>query len=55
MYDFDGLAGPKIRTGPMEHKVRPIQISSPKDIHGRPIRLVEGFLDSEASETEVLN
>ena len=49
------LAGPKIRTGPMELKVRPIQISSPKDIHGRPIRLVEGFLDTEAQETEVLN
>lgn len=49
------LGGPKIRTGPMEPKVRPIQISAPKDIHGRPLRLVEGFLDSEASETEVLN
>jgi pyruvate kinase len=49
------LGGPKIRTGPMELKVRPLQISSPKDIHGRPMRLVEGFLDSEARETEVLN
>ena len=49
------LGGPKIRTGPMELKVRPLQISSPKDIHGRPIRLVEGFLDGEARETEVLN
>jgi pyruvate kinase len=49
------LGGPKIRTGPMELKVRPLQISSPKDIHGRPMRLVEGFLDSEASETEVFN
>jgi pyruvate kinase len=49
------LGGPKIRTGPMELKVRPLQISSPKDIHGRPIRLVEGFLDSETRETEVLN
>jgi pyruvate kinase len=49
------LAGPKIRTGSMERKVRPLQISSPKDIHGRPIRLVEGFLDSEAQETEVMN
>jgi pyruvate kinase len=49
------LAGPKIRTGPMELKVRPLQISSTKDIHGRPIRLVEGFLDSEAQETEVIN
>ena len=49
------LGGPKIRTGPMELKVRPLQISSPKDIHGRPVRFVEGFLDSEANETEVLN
>ena len=49
------LGGPKIRTGPMVLKVRPLQISSPKDIHGRPMRLVEGFLDSEARETEVLN
>jgi pyruvate kinase len=49
------LAGPKIRTGPMEVKVRPLQISSPKDLHGRPVRFIEGFLDSEASETEVLN
>lgn len=49
------LAGPKIRTGPMELRVRPLQISSPKDIHGLPIRLVEGFLDSEAQETEVIN
>jgi pyruvate kinase len=46
------LAGPKIRTGPMELKVRPLQISSPKDLHGRPVRFVEGFLDSEASVTE---
>ena len=49
------LGGPKIRTGPMEVKVWPLQIFSPKDIHGRPMRLVEGFLDGEARETEVLN
>jgi pyruvate kinase len=49
------LGGPKIRTGPMELKIRPLQISSPKDIHGRPMRLVEGFLDGDARETEVLN
>lgn len=49
------LGGPKIRTGPMELEIRPLQITSPKDIHDRPIRLVEGFLDSEARETEVLN
>ncbi len=49
------LAGPKIRTGSMELKGRPLQISSPKDLHGRPLRLVEGFLDSEAGKTELLN
>jgi pyruvate kinase len=48
------LAGPKIRTGPMELKVRPLKISVPKDMHGRPVRFVEGFLDSEASHTELL-
>jgi len=42
------LAGPKIRTGPMELKVRSLKISVPKDVHGRPVRFVEGFLDSEA-------
>jgi pyruvate kinase len=46
------LGGPKIRTGPMQLKVRPLQISSPKDVHGRPLRLAEGFLDSEADETK---
>jgi pyruvate kinase len=48
------LAGPKIRTGPMKHKVRSIQISAPKDIYGRPVRFSEGYLDTEASQTEVL-
>jgi len=49
------LGGPKIRTGPMELKVRPLEISVPKDIHGRPVRFVEGFLDNEASQTELVN
>jgi pyruvate kinase len=48
------LAGPKIRTGPMKHKVRSIQISAPKDIYGRPVSFSEGYLDTEASQTEVL-
>jgi pyruvate kinase len=49
------LAGPKIRTGPMELKVRPLKISVPKDAHSRPLRLAEGFLDSEANHTELVN
>jgi pyruvate kinase len=46
------LAGPKIRTGPMESEVRPLKISVPKDSQGKPLRFVEGFLDSEVGETE---
>lgn len=46
------LAGPKIRTGPMETEVRPLKISVPKDSQGKPLRLVEGFLDSEVNQTE---
>jgi pyruvate kinase len=49
------LGGPKIRTGPMELKVRPLKISVPIDIHGSPSRLVDGFLDSEANQTELVN
>jgi len=49
------LSGPKIRTGHTDLKDRPLKISVPKDVHSRPLRLVEGFLDSEASHTELLN
>ncbi len=49
------LGGPKIRTGPMELKVSPLKISVLKDLHGRPVRFVEGFLDSEASQTELIS
>jgi pyruvate kinase len=49
------LGGPKIRTGHMELKLRPIKISVPKDMRGRPVRFVEGLLDSEASQTEVMS
>lgn len=49
------LAGPKIRTGPMELKVRSLKISVPKDVHGRPVRFVEGFLDSEAKQCELIS
>ena len=49
------LGGPKICTGPMELKVSPLKISVLKDLHGRPVRFVEGFLDSEASQTQLIN
>jgi len=48
------LGGPKIRTGHMEFKVRPLKIIVPKDKYGRPVRFVEGFLDTEASYTELV-
>ena len=47
------LGGPKIRTGPMELKVRPLKISVPK-LHGRAVRFIDGFLDTEASYTELV-
>lgn len=49
------LAGPKIRTGPMPLEVRPLRIAVPKDVHNKRIRMVEGFLDSEASFTEKIS
>ena len=49
------LSGPKIRTGPMELKVRPLKISVPEDVHSRALRLAEGFLDSEASHTQLFD
>jgi pyruvate kinase len=49
------LAGPKIRTGPTEVKARSLKISVPKDVHGRPVRFVEGFLDSEAEHSELMS
>ena len=36
----------------METEVRPLKISVPKDSQGKPIRFVEGFLDSEVNQTE---
>ena len=49
------LGGPKIRTGPMDLKVRPLKISVPKNLYGRAVCFVEGFLDTEASYTELVN
>jgi pyruvate kinase len=49
------LGGPKIRTGSVALKVRPLKISVPKDLHGRTVRFVEGFLDTDASYTELID
>jgi pyruvate kinase len=49
------LAGPKIRTGPMELKVRPLKISVPKAPRGSSVHFLEGFLDTEASYTELVD
>jgi len=46
------LAGPKVRTGPMTLETRPLKLSVPKDALGRPCRLLEGYLDSNAGQTE---
>jgi pyruvate kinase len=49
------LGGQKIRTGPVELKPRPLKISVLEDVHGRPLRLAEGVLDSEANQTGLAN
>jgi pyruvate kinase len=45
------LAGPKVRTGPIQLETRPLKLSVPKVMRGRPIRALEGYLDSEATLT----
>jgi pyruvate kinase len=45
------LAGPKVRTGPLQLETRPLKLSVPKDADGRPSRLLEGYLDSNAGYT----
>ena len=45
------LAGPKVRTGPLELETRPLKLSVPKDADGRPSRLLEGYLDGNAGYT----
>jgi pyruvate kinase len=49
------LGGPKIRTGHVEHKPRPLKISVLEDVYGRPLRLAEGILDSEANQTGLVS
>jgi pyruvate kinase len=46
------LAGPKIRTRSTGLEIRPIKISVPKDVYGKTVRMVEGFIDREAQFTE---
>lgn len=46
------LAGPKVRTGPLEVEDRLLKLSVPKDSQGRPSRLLEGYLDGDAGQTE---
>ncbi len=45
------LAGPKVRTGPLEFETRALKLSVLKDADGRPSRLLEGYLDSNAGYT----
>jgi pyruvate kinase len=46
------LAGPKVRTGPLEVENRPLKLSVPKDSEGRPSRLLEGYLDGDIQQSE---
>src|SRR5512145_285622 len=46
------LAGPKVRTGSLEVEYRPLKLSVPKDAEGRPSRLLEGYLDGDAGQSE---
>jgi pyruvate kinase len=46
------LAGPKVRTRSTSLEIRPIKISVPKDVYGKTVRMVEGFIDREAQFTE---
>jgi len=48
---FMDLAGPKVRTGPLTLETRPLKLAVPKDTRGRPIRLLEGYLDGGAEQT----
>ncbi|MET0514996.1 MAG: pyruvate kinase [Nitrospiraceae bacterium] len=48
---FMDLAGPKVRTGPLTPMTRPLKLAVEKDAYGRPSRILEGFLDVEATHT----
>jgi pyruvate kinase len=49
------LAGSKIRTRSTGLEIRPLKISVPKDIYGKTVRMVEGFLDGKAQFTEKIS
>jgi pyruvate kinase len=49
------LAGPKIRTRSTGLEIRPLKIGVPKDIYGKTVRMVEGFLDGKAPFTEKIS
>jgi pyruvate kinase len=49
------LSGPKIRIESMGMASLPLKITVHKDIYGRSVKLLEGFLDSEAKYTEKTN
>jgi len=49
---FMDLAGPKVRTGPLMPTTRPLKLTVEKDAYGRPSRILEGFLDAEASQSQ---
>jgi pyruvate kinase len=49
---FMDLAGPKVRTGPLAPTTRPLKLTVEKDAYGRPSRILEGFLDAEASQAQ---
>lgn len=49
------LAGPKIRTRSTGLEIRPLKISVHKDIYGKTVRMVEGFLDGKAQFTEKIS
>ena len=49
---FMDLGGPKVRTGPLMTTTRPLKLRVEKDTYGRPSRILEGFLDAEAAQTQ---
>ncbi|QGG48666.1 pyruvate kinase [Heliorestis convoluta] len=49
------LGGPKIRTGPFVEEILPIRLKVARDDWGRPIKVLEGYLDNQAEYTELIN
>lgn len=49
------LAGPKIRTGPLALESRPLKLSVQKDFAGKTTKMLEGVLDADAVQTELIN